>query len=220
MMKKELIDEKEFKEFEENAAFIESEDLIKWTVENEFFLGIQQKILQKGAKLIVGPRGTGKTHQMRFAYNTCLHHKNKPLAIYASFTKYYHLEPFLSKKSNAITIFHTWVLSKILLSCYQLLYDLNKSDIELYEKGSILSQKDLEKFTSQTEKGTSQEWHDDIITNLTIDEVINTIEELAIKLGRTRTILLLDDAALTLTPEYLIEFFDVFRSLKKGRIQA
>jgi len=217
-MKKEFLDETEFKEFEERADFIESEDLIKWTVENEFFLGIQNKILQKGAKLIVGPRGTGKTHQMRFAYNTCLHHKNKPLAIYASFTKYYHLEPFLSKKSNAITIFHTWVLSKILLSCYQLLYDLNKSDIALYEKGNILSQKDLEKFAVQTEKGIIQEWHDDIITNLTIDEVINTIEELAIKLGRKRTILLLDDAALTLTPEYLIEFFDVFRSLKTIKI--
>lgn len=31
---------------------------------------------------------------------------------------------------------------------------------------------------------------------------------------RKRAILLLDDAALTLTKEYMIEFFDVFRSLK------
>ncbi|MCK5718737.1 MAG: zinc ribbon domain-containing protein, partial [Thiomargarita sp.] len=33
-------------------------------------------------------------------------------------------------------------------------------------------------------------------------------------LERKRAILLLDDAALSLTPEYLVEFFDVFRSLK------
>jgi predicted AAA+ superfamily ATPase len=123
--------------FEERADFIKNEDLVKWTVESDFFLGIQKKILQKGAKLIVGPRGAGKTHQMKFAYEGCLHDKNKPLAIYVSFSKYYHLEPLLAKKTNAITLFHTWVLSKILLSTYQLLYELEKTDIVLYETESV-----------------------------------------------------------------------------------
>ncbi len=200
--------------FEERADFISHEDLVKWTVESDFFWDIQKKILQKGAKLIVGPRGAGKTHQMKFAYEGCLHDKKKPLAIYVSFSKYYHLEPLLAKKTNAITLFHTWVLSKILLSTYQLLYELEKTDIVLYETESALSQTNLKDFVSQAEKGISHDWHDDVITSVTIDEVVNTIENLAIKLGKKRTILLLDDAALTLTPEYLIEFFDIFRSLK------
>ncbi|MCK5720337.1 MAG: hypothetical protein KAH84_10380, partial [Thiomargarita sp.] len=141
------------KEFEERADFIAKDDLMKWTVQNDFFLAIQKKILQTGAKLIVGPRGTGKTNQMRFAYYTCSESKSKPLAIYVSFGKYYHLEPLLSTKSNAITIFHTWVLSKILLGCYDLLEDI-KSNAELYEETNILSQKSLQEFCANVEKGT------------------------------------------------------------------
>jgi hypothetical protein len=208
------------KEFEERADFIENEDLINWTVQNDFFLKVHEKILQRGAKLIVGPRGTGKTHQMKFAYHICLNNEDKPLAIYTSFTKYFHLEPLLSKKSNAITIFHTWVLGKIILSCYQLINDLK---IEWYKSDSILnqeilSQEKLEKFISEIEKGIYQEWHDEILNDLTLNRVINFIEWLIKKTKRKRAILLLDDAALTLTPEYLINFFDVFRSLKTIRI--
>ena len=51
------------KEYEERADFIDGEDLEKWTVENNFFRTIHNKIVGRGAKLIVGPRGTGKTHQ-------------------------------------------------------------------------------------------------------------------------------------------------------------
>jgi len=208
----------EGKNFEERADFIENEDLMNWTVKNDFFLKVQKKILQRGAKLIVGPRGTGKTHHMKFAYNECQESKAKPLAIYVSFTKYYHLEPFLSKQSNAITIFHTWVLSKILLGCYDLLD--SKKDTELYESDSILSKEKLKNFCADTEKGNGivHEWHDNIIINVTIDKVISTIEKLTIMLGRRRAILLLDDAALSLTAEYLVEFFDIFRSLKTVNI--
>ncbi len=204
------------KEFEERADFIEKDDLMNWTVNNDFFSTVHKKILQTGAKLIVGPRGTGKTHQMKLAYNTCLKSKDKPLAIYVSFTKYYHLEPLLSKKSNAITIFHTWVLSKILLGCYDLLQDLGRSNTELYEDKSILSRESLKEFCAEVEKGTSI--NDDIITKVTINEVLDTIGKLTTLVERKRAILLLDDAALTLTPEYLIEFFDVFRSLKTIKI--
>jgi Cdc6-like AAA superfamily ATPase len=210
----ELIDQKEY---EERADFIEEEDLLKWTVKNAFFNDIQNKILQKGAKLIVGPRGTGKTHQMKVAYNKCLNDKSLPLAIYVSFSKYYHLEPFLYKKPNAKKIFHTWILSKILISCYQLLSDLG-SQLKLFKDNSLLNQEKLEEFTSQVEKSITQPWHDQIISATTINNVINIIENLASRLKRKRIILLLDDAALTLTPDYLVEFFDVYRSLKTKKI--
>ncbi|MDM8568443.1 hypothetical protein QUF50_02800 [Thiotrichales bacterium HSG1] len=204
------------KEFEERADFIETDNLMNWTVQNDFFLAVQKKILQRGAKLIVGPRGTGKTHQLKFAYKTCLKSKAKPLAIYVSFTNYYHLEPLLSKKANAVKIFHTWVLCKILLGCYDLLEDLDSKDTYLYEDENILSRKNLKKFCADVEKGTDiiYELHDEIINKVTIDEVIGTIVKLTVKFDRKRTILLLDDAALRLTPEYLIEFFDIFGSLK------
>jgi len=211
----ELIDQKEF---EERADYSDSEDLKKWNVDNEYFQAIQNKLIQKGAKLIVGPRGTGKTHQMRLAYDKCLKNKKYPLAFYTSFSKYYHLEPFLFKSPNAKKIFHTWVLGKIILSCYKLVDEGEYSDIVFDDEYDFLNKKLLEEFVSQAEKGTALSQYDELITKLTINSVIKIIESLAIKLKRKKVVLFLDDAALSLTPDYMIEFFDIFRSLKTVRI--
>ena len=56
------------KEFEERSDNIENDDLTIWNIENAHFLNIQKKLKGAGAKLLVGPRGTGKTHQMRIVY--------------------------------------------------------------------------------------------------------------------------------------------------------
>ncbi len=74
-------------EFEERADFLESNRLVELTVSNEYFQSVQHKILERGAKLLVGPRGTGKTHQLRYTYNQCLNDRDKPLAIYVNFGK-------------------------------------------------------------------------------------------------------------------------------------
>jgi len=206
------------KEYEERADDIEYEDLERWTVESEFFKRINKKIIQRGAKLIVGPRGTGKTHQMKFAYYKCLHNKKLPLAIYVSFNKYYYLEPFLHKAPNAIRIFHTWVLSKILLSCYEFLSDIGESVENLFDDESLSERKNLEILVSQLEKSEFHDQHEELISKVTIHRIITTIRNLEIKFGRNRTILLLDDAALNFTPDYLFEFFDIFRSLKAVNI--
>jgi hypothetical protein len=206
------------KEFEERADYSTPEDLKRWNVDNDHFKAIQNKLVQKGAKLLVGPRGTGKTHQMRLAYDKCLKNKKYPLAAYVSFSKYYHLEPFLFKSPNAIKIFHTWVLGKILLSCYKLIDEGNRKDIELNNEYDFVNKESLEEFVAQAEKGTVSSQHDDLITKLTFNSVIKIIEYLAIKLRRKRVVILLDDAALSLTPDYMIEFFDIFRSLKTAKI--
>src|SRR5687767_2892156 len=86
----EFIDEKEFEERSDN---INDADLIVWNIENENLLSIQRKLIGTGAKLIVGPRGTGKTHQMRIVYQHCVQHVdhiNKPVAIFSSFGKYFY----------------------------------------------------------------------------------------------------------------------------------
>jgi hypothetical protein len=45
------------KEFEIRADFIENVDLLDWTVENEQFQQIQEKLLERGAILLAGPQG-------------------------------------------------------------------------------------------------------------------------------------------------------------------
>jgi hypothetical protein len=198
---------------EERADYIESKNLLGWNVENEFFRRIQSKLTGPGAKLLVAPRGCGKTHQMRVAFLTSIDDPDRPAPVYVSFTRYYHLEPFLHRSPIATRLFQTWVLAKIvdgtvdaarsLCPGQQLQlpfpHDEIRSFIELAEKGTIASDNHL-------------------VDELTLPKTIDVVESLLVTSKRKRVVLLLDDAALTLTPEYLVEFFDIFRSLKTRSI--
>ncbi|MCP4157147.1 MAG: zinc ribbon domain-containing protein [bacterium] len=199
------------------ADFIDDADLIKWTVESKHFSDIQKKLTGREPVLIAGPRGSGKTHQMKFVYHQCINDNRKPMAVYVTFGKYYHLEPFLFKESNAIHIFRTWVLGKIVSACIQLIRITEKGNGSEHI-GEFEPVDDLEKFISQLETGVKEDWHEVWISKLTIHRVTRFLERTALILKRKRVVLLLDDAALTLTPDYLKEFFDVFRGLRTLKI--
>lgn len=198
--------------FEERADYIFDDDIIKWNVDIPYFNIIQKKLIEKGAKVLVGPRGTGKTHQMKIAYQNCISDISKPFSVYVSFSKYYYLEPLLSKNPAAIKIFHTWVLCKLILGCTDTINRIKKTNT--VDFCNDITKEQIEKFIAQSEKNIQESWHSDIIRNITIQYVLDFITESMIYCKRKRAILLLDDAALTLTKEYMIEFFDIFRSLK------
>ncbi|GAB3513942.1 hypothetical protein GCM10027341_56490 [Spirosoma knui] len=204
----------EEKEFEERSDYIDDANLEIWNVENEHFAFIQQKLLAVGAKLLAGPRGTGKTHQMKIAHFKCAKDVSKPLSIFVSFSKYYHLEPFLTKVPNAIQIFHTWVLAKVVLGCYSLIEEQN-IEYEIFANDPHMNKEYMESFIEKAEKLKASQLNEDpLISRLSIAKVTNLIENITKSLNRSRAVIMLDDAALTLTPEYLIEFFDIVRSLK------
>ncbi len=207
-----IIDEKEF---EERSDYIEDSDLELWNVENNHFNHIQQKLLTTGIKLLSGPRGTGKTHQMKITHLMCTKDVNKPLSVFVSFSKYYYLEPFLTKVPNAIQIFHTWMLSKIIVSCFSVVEDQSEEYEIFKEPNEYLNKAYISSFIEKAEKLRANQLNDDpLISLLSIPKVTAIIEDLALFFKRKRAILMLDDAALSLTPEYLVEFFDVVRSLK------
>lgn len=197
-------------EFEERADYIEKQDLLKWTATSKHFDNIQKKLTQVGAKLIVGPRGAGKTHQMRCAYFNCKNDDNKPLPLYITFNHYLRLETYLHESSNAIDIFHAWVLAKIVISC--------EKDYGTFLESVDFDVNFLKKFITDVEKQKYNESYSNIISELSISSVQDLIEKVIIKNNRKRCILLLDDAALTFTNDYMIEFFDIFRSLKTIKI--
>lgn len=77
----------------------------------------------------------------------------------------------------------------------------------------------ISEFVSKAEKLKASQLNNDILISiLSISTVTEAIERIAKILNRNRSILMLDDAALSLTPEYLVEFFDIFRSLKSKLI--
>lgn len=213
--------------FEERADFLSLEQVDEWYVKSKYFSNVHQKLKSTGAKLIVGPRGSGKTHQMKYIYTECIKDKSFPYAIYTELGKYYHLEPLLTKEAGATLIFHTWVLAKILIGIHQSISDYRElcggfnllTNEELNtEFDNLADINELTEFTSKIEKGQQPSNQSLYLNSLTIQKTIAIIEWIREKLQRSRTILLFDDAALSMTPTYLYEFFDVFRSLKSMKI--
>lgn len=211
-------------EFEDRSDYLDSTNIFNWNVKNEFFQSIQVELLGTGSKLLEGPRGTGKTHQMKMAYYECLvEDKTKPLAVFVTLNKYFHLEPLLSKEADAVRIFHSWVLSKIILGVSSFIKD-SKLDyvLTLQEFNPIESGITIEKlleFESIVESPYSIDQRKyDLSININLQNVTKFIERVTNELSKRRAIILLDDAALTLTPDYFIEFLDIFRSLKTKQI--
>ncbi|EHZ6871296.1 zinc ribbon domain-containing protein [Providencia rettgeri] len=204
---------------EQRADFIPLDELKKETSASDFFNRVVENLTGRKTILIVGPRGCGKTHMMRYSSLICLEDKAKPFAVYVSFNKYYRLEPLLTAKIDAIELFHSWVLAQILHSTFLTLvsYGISESDIEKHSEGVTASS--LRDVINQLEKGASlKEENQSLIRKLSISNVKNFIDKVRQLCGRKRTILLLDDAALTLTPDYMSEFFDVFKNLKSIHI--
>lgn len=204
----------ENKEFEERSDYLDESDLLNWNVSNDYFINIQRELLGPGSRLLMGPRGTGKTHQMRIAHQKCVKEESKPVAIFVSLNKYFYLEPLLTKAPNAIQLFHTWVLCKIYIGCYSFLKACGK-EVQILDDNENILLSNLKEFESKAESPySSQLDNDTLIQKLNIGKIISLIETVMSITSRQRALIFLDDAALTLTPDYFVEFLDIFRSLK------
>lgn len=206
---------------EQRADYIPSEELKQGTATSDFFENIVESLLKKHTTLIVGPRGCGKTHMMRYAYMLCKEDNRRPFSIYVSFNRYYRLEPMLISRANAINLFHVWVLSRVILATQEALLDHPSgfSESELEEAINYISTEKLHDLVAKLERSHPLSQDElNLADSITIHGARKIIE-LHTKLSeRGRAVLLLDDAALTLTPEYMVEFFEIFRSLKSPYI--
>lgn len=201
-------------EFEERADQLSNEEINRRLADGEHLTVARQKLLASGAKFLIGPRGTGKTHLMRYTYTQALLDKSAPLVLYASFNKYLHLEPLLKKTPDALKRFHSWVLAKLLLSAFDFVNDLSSSSQFLSEVNELYNEDKLRELVSLLERGSGDELYEEFGKSITVDSVIRAVKILAAKFSRARAVLLLDDAALSLSDQYLIAFFEVFRVLK------
>jgi len=182
---------------------------------------IVEALLGTTAKLIVGPRGCGKTHLMRYAWVKSVSDVNQPLVVYLSFNKYLHLEPLLRAKSNALDIFHGWILSLCYLGLYEAIEEHQKRATPIAEDDLWIEhlKEDLIAIAARLERGGAlQAAHQELFDSLSLVQLKQAIARLATALGRSRTVILMDDAALTLAPEYLPNFFDFFRAIKSSNI--
>lgn len=175
-----------------------------------------------GSKLLVGPRGCGKTHLMRFAFLRCLNRQELPFAVYTNLNRYYRLEPMLRRRPDAMAMFYYWALSNIFVGISEAAKQFAAAaSVKNTVIANLLEFDDaiVSHIIATLEQGRplSPE-QDSVAARMSIDKLKAILVSLAEVLGRKRIVLFLDDAALTLTPEYLTHFFDIYRALKSTRI--
>lgn len=147
--------------------------------------------------------------------------QSKAVCYFSSFQRYFRLEPLLSSNAGASQLFHSWVLARILLSakesCDEWQPKLSVAEQLLASHG--YSHDQLFTLATKLERNQSIDGElAELSDSLSIDRVKQIIDELCRAAGRKFSVLLLDDAAMTLTPEYLVEFLDIARSLKSSSI--
>lgn len=201
-------------EFEERADQLSNEEINRSLADGEILAKARHKLLASGAKFLIGPRGTGKTHLMRYTYTQALTDKSAPLVLYSSFNRYLHLEPLLKKTPDALKRFRSWVLAKLLLSAFDFTTDLESNSKFLTQTDEIYNEEKLRSLVALLEGGSGEDLYEEFGKRITVDAVIRAIRILTAKFGRNRAVLLLDDAALSLSDQYLIAFFEIFRVLK------
>ncbi len=204
-------------EFEVRADHVDEETLRTGTVVDDWFEEVHDSLLSRTLTLLVGPRGCGKTHMMRYTWLQCMEDAKLPFAAYVSFNRYLRLEPLLKSRVDAPDLFHTWVLARIALAIREALERCVK-DLGDYRVLNIDTDK-IKSLVGRLERGLDLDSENlSTLRELSVDRLVEALEAATAKAGRRRTVLLLDDAALTLTPEYLIEFFDVVRAVKTHSI--
>ena len=144
-----MISSTQVPEFEERADQLSLALIDASLADGEVFRRARAKLLGRGAKLLVGPRGTGKTHIMRYAYAQAMNQVDKPLALYATFNRYLNLEPLLKKSPDARQRFHSWVLAKLLVSAFDWLRDAGEEEAKLQAADPLFKHEDLSQLVAR-----------------------------------------------------------------------
>ncbi len=201
---------------QQRADYIPIEDLLEETSQTgDLFQSVHKELTNRALRTIVGPRGCGKTHMMRYAWLNCRDNSQMPFAVYVTFNRYFRLEPLLSTSSNALHQFHSWVLARVVLALFDSLNEWKNSKIVFSKLESEVSLAAIRAYVHRVERNlTLDSKSTEVAESLTIEGVQELISGARRLLGRKFTILLMDDAALTLAPDFLIEFLDIVRSLK------
>jgi hypothetical protein len=207
---------------QQRADYIPLKDLLNETASGgAIFETVIKELTNRSLRTIVGPRGCGKTHMMRFAWLACKNMPAKPFAVFSSFQRYFRLEPLLSTNAGASQLFHSWVLARILLSAKESgdEWQTPGIDVTAVLAGHGYSVERLSILAAKLERNQSIDAEYSAFSDsLSIDKTKEILDEIRLLSGRKFMVLLLDDAAMTLAPEFLIEFLDIMRSLKSTSI--
>lgn len=214
--------------FQERAEKLTKDEILNWVSLTDKDINIIEKLKSNSTKLLIGPRGSGKSMLMKRAYFSCFEENSfDVLPIYVNFEKYLYLEPLLYETSNGNLVFVKWVLAKIVVETISSLKECGIYDEKyfrtLLKKYFLVDLEDIKNLAYEFEGGTFQSSkpinnYDE--TNISVGNVLDFIGNLLVYTGRKRAILLLDDAAHAFSANLQKEFFEIFRILKNKEVSA
>ncbi|HDZ8928924.1 TPA: hypothetical protein RUX58_003691 [Aeromonas dhakensis] len=198
--------------FIEQAEYIDTESFAELTIEHPEEDAILRKLMGGGAKLLIGPRGCGKSTLMLKAYHKMLNSDPRQvLPVYVNFKLALKVEPLYSHGANAPFWFKGWLTLKVIEAMREALNEFD--DIEFPDK---FPKKDtINKLIFKIESSTTDGSE---IDQFSIQFLQNIIDEVISINGFNRCVLLIDDAAHAFSEKQQEDFFDFFRAVKSKSI--
>lgn len=193
------------------AEDLSEDELEKWTGKVENDEAILARLKGAGAKVLVGPRGSGKSNYLRRAYFE-LRRQRKSLVAYINFSSHLALEPLMLGNPRALEYFRQWLVYKIIVGVHAAEDNgvaLPSDLVELAGVGRTFIN------TLQTRVGVEPE---ETPLEVAPSELLQLLERWASELGRRRCVLLMDDAAHAFMPQQQREFFELFRALRSRNV--
>ncbi|WP_421575619.1 hypothetical protein [Stenotrophomonas maltophilia] len=192
--------------FEERAENLSKDELAVWTtLTGKDELNIR-KLKGAGAKLLIGPRGCGKSTMMRKAYFELLSERTA-FPVYVNYSRSLALEPLFHSNANAVLIFRQWVLCKI---AREVKTSADELDLQLPKDLARIAES-ADRLIIGLERGIAPTDPDLLISP---SELVGWLESVCDALGVSRAVLLLDDAAHAFSDKQQHEFFEIFRQLR------
>lgn len=200
--------------FIEQAEYIGEERFLALSASHPDEESIIRRLSGGGAKLLVGPRGCGKTTLMLKVYYALIRAEAATtLPIYVNFKLSLKLEPLYVNTPNATYWFRLWLNLKILEGLYRALEDSGRTHPRLPE---LISCAAARNWIDEIEAGK-------LASNVSAsaystDALAESIAAILEANNLNRCVLLLDDAAHAFSPRQQEDFFEFFRQIKRKEI--
>lgn len=201
-------------DFIEQAEYISEADFAALSAEHPDEESIVRKLSMGGAKLLVGPRGCGKTTLMLKAfYSTLRDPGSTSLPIYVNFKLSLKLEPLYVNTPSAGYWFNQWLVLKVYEGLWK---TFTESLGRLSAPTSFHHLNEVKKLISFVELGRISSNSSEL--NLTTEGLVADIAEIIKQNDLARCVLLMDDAAHAFSPRQQEDFFEFFRQIKSKDI--